>query len=145
MKKNNGITLIALIITIIVMVILVVVSVQILVNSGLIGKAKQAGEDTTSAYEHEQKLGENITINGVTYNSIEEYIGTSSEDDGINWEQVLAHAEKHPDQAPYNEDIGVGPDGNPVNLDLWNYEVINENEICIGDASGNRMCRREWI
>ncbi len=39
MKKNSGITLIALIITIIIMLILVAVTVSILINSGIIGKA----------------------------------------------------------------------------------------------------------
>ena len=41
MRKNKGITLIALIITIIVMLILVAVTIRILIDSGLIGKAKQ--------------------------------------------------------------------------------------------------------
>ena len=77
-ESNRGITLIALIITIIVMLILVAVTVSILINSGLIGKAKQAGEDYKTAYEGEQRLGESITIDGVEYNSIDEYIGTVS-------------------------------------------------------------------
>ena len=42
MKKNQGITLIALIITIIIMLILVAVTVSIVINGGLIGKAKDA-------------------------------------------------------------------------------------------------------
>ena len=42
MKKNKGITLIALIITIIVMLILVAVSVNILIKSNLIGNAEKA-------------------------------------------------------------------------------------------------------
>jgi len=75
-KKQTGITLIALIITIIVMLILVAVSVSILINSGLIGKAKEAGEKTRSAYEEEGRYGENININGTIYNSIDEYVNT---------------------------------------------------------------------
>ncbi len=79
MKKNNGITLIALIITIIIMLILVAVTISILINSGLIGKAKQAGEDTKTAYEQEERLGEKITIEGVEYNSIDEYTNSINE------------------------------------------------------------------
>ena len=76
MKKERGITLIALIITIIIMLILVAVSISILINSGLIGKAKEAGDKTKTSYEQESRLGEGITIDGVEYNSIDEYIAT---------------------------------------------------------------------
>ncbi len=75
MKKNNGITLIALIITIIIMLILVAVSISILINSGLIGKAKEGAQKTKSAYELESRMGDSININGETYNSIDEVIG----------------------------------------------------------------------
>ena len=74
MKKNSGITLIALIITIIIMLILVAVSISILINSGIIGKAKKAKDDTTAAYEKEQNLGESISIDGKTYNNIDDYV-----------------------------------------------------------------------
>ena len=46
MKKQNGITLIALIITIIVMLILVGVTINVALNGGLIEKARTAGEQT---------------------------------------------------------------------------------------------------
>ena len=39
---------------------------------------------------------------------------------------------KHPKQSSSNGDIGIGTDGEPVNLDLWKYEVINGNEISLG-------------
>ena len=74
MNKKSGITLIALIITIIIMLILVAVSVSILINSGLIGKAKEGAQKTKTAYEQEQRIGESINIDGVMYNSIDEYI-----------------------------------------------------------------------
>ena len=79
MRKNQGITLIALIITIIIMLILVAVTISIVINSGIIGKAQKAKQDTTAAYEREAKLGDNITINGVEYAGIDEYINTTSE------------------------------------------------------------------
>ena len=74
LRKKHGITLIALIITIIIMLILVAVTISILINSGLIGKAKEAGSKTKTAYEQESRMGDSITIDGVTYNSIEEYL-----------------------------------------------------------------------
>ena len=54
MRKNKGITLIALIITIIVMLILVAVSVNIIINSNIIGQAEKAAEGYKTAYEREQ-------------------------------------------------------------------------------------------
>ena len=44
MKRNKGITLIALIITIIVMLILVGVTVNVIINSNILGSAKNAGK-----------------------------------------------------------------------------------------------------
>ena len=79
MKKNSGITLIALIITIIIMLILVAVTVSILINSGLIGKAKQAGTDTKEAYTKDSTLGDNIIIDGQEYANIQEYLDQNSE------------------------------------------------------------------
>ena len=110
-EKNKGITLIALIITIIVMLILVGVSVSILINSNLIG----AAEKTATAYEEARRKeanSEGITINGKTIN---EYIS-------VDWEEAKAKAtSKHPAQQN-TEDIGIGTDGELVNLDWWAYE-----------------------
>lgn len=54
MKKNQGITLIALIITIIVMLILVAVTITIAVNGGLFNYAREAGVKTNEAKDLEQ-------------------------------------------------------------------------------------------
>ena len=54
MKENKGITLIALIITIVVMLILVAVSVNIIINSNIIGQAEKAAKGYKTAYEQEQ-------------------------------------------------------------------------------------------
>ena len=55
-KKNKGITLIALVITIIVMLILVAVTINLAVNGGLFGYAKNASEQTQLALDEENKL-----------------------------------------------------------------------------------------
>ena len=73
MRKNKGITLIALIITIVVMLILVAVSVNIIINSNIIGQAEKAAEGYKTAYEQEANGGE-IEINGKKYGSVEEYL-----------------------------------------------------------------------
>ena len=71
LKKQRGITLIALIITIIVMLILVAVTIQVVINSGLLKTAGDAVSDYKNAQEQESNLNE-VEVNG--YNSIEEYL-----------------------------------------------------------------------
>ena len=73
MRKNQGITLVALIITIIIMLILVAVSVNVLIKSNLIGTAEKAGDKYKTATEEETKGG-TIEINGKKYNSIDDYM-----------------------------------------------------------------------
>ena len=82
MRKNKGITLIALIITIIVMLILVGVVVTVVIQSDLLGTARNAGEEYKLAYEKESNMSE-VTINGEKYTSIEEYIEASQEYKGL--------------------------------------------------------------
>ena len=89
MKKNKGITLIALIITIIVMLILVGVVVTVVIQSDLLGTAKNAGDEYKAAYEKESSIS-GVTINGKEYGSIEEYMEeinpTIVEGDIDDWE-----------------------------------------------------------
>lgn len=72
LSSNRAITLIALIITIIVMLILVGVSIQVLINSDLIGIAQDAGTRTEEAYEEESNLN-NVAVNGQT---LDEYLSS---------------------------------------------------------------------
>ncbi len=58
LKKNQGITLIALVITIIVMLILVAVTITIAVNGGLFEYAGKAAKDTNTAIRKEQNLAD---------------------------------------------------------------------------------------
>ena len=80
MKNNKGITLIALIITIIIMLILVAVTVSIIINTGILGKAKKAKDDTQSAYAEESRLGDSVNIGGTVYNSIDDVVNSSNQD-----------------------------------------------------------------
>ena len=73
MKRNKGITLVALIITIVVMLILVAVSVNVLIKSNLIGTAEKTVGKYKTASEEEAKGG-TITIEGKEYDSIEDYL-----------------------------------------------------------------------
>lgn len=74
-RYNKGITLISLIITIIVMLILVTTTISMVINGGLFEKAGQAVGETRNAIYIEQQLANGrIQLDGVWYNSIDEYI-----------------------------------------------------------------------
>lgn len=66
-KANNGITLIALVITIIVMMILVAVTITMAVNGGLFGYATKAGQETNRVVAEEQEWGAGSVIEQYLY------------------------------------------------------------------------------
>ena len=75
LKTQNGITLIALVITIIVMLILVAVTISMAINGGLFEKAGKATGDTRNAMDAEQQLADGrIQIAGKVYESIDDYL-----------------------------------------------------------------------
>ena len=71
-NRNEGITLVALIITIVVMLILVAVSVNVIIKSNLIGTAEKTVNKYNKVAEEEGNSGV-IEIDGKKYNSIEDY------------------------------------------------------------------------
>ena len=73
MKKNKGITLVALIITIIIMLILVAVSVNVLIKNNLIGIADKTASKYKTVAE-EEKNEEKIEVDGKEYNSVDEFM-----------------------------------------------------------------------
>lgn len=56
MKRQNGITLVALVITIIILLILAGISIASLQNSGLFNAAQNAVNDTEKAQNHENTV-----------------------------------------------------------------------------------------
>ena len=119
-NSNNGITLIALVITIIVLLILAGVAIATLTGeNGILTRAQDAKNKT----EQSQKDEENIL------NSYEDKI---NEYTGIDWDTILANAEKHPDQVTSTA-IGVGTDGKPVNMDLWEYTLLDNDTFALND------------
>ena len=117
-RKNQGITLIALVITVIVLLILAGVTIAALSgDNGILQNAARAKEETEQA----QKEEENI-LNSYE-DKINEYVG-------IDWDTVLANAEKHPNQKTSTA-IGVGTDGRAVNMDLWEYTKLDDETYAL--------------
>ena len=75
MRRENGITLIALIVTLAVIIVLLGVSINVFVNSDIIGHSEKTGQAYTNALENDKTIGnDGITINDKEYASIDDYI-----------------------------------------------------------------------
>ena len=89
--------------------------------------------------EYKDKYDFEITDNGINVTEKGEWTGP-----GPNWTAILADANanpekyRHPDQTLVG-DIGIGTDGEPVNLDLWGYakNASTNNELKIKTNSGS--------
>lgn len=109
--KNNGITLIALVITIIVMLILVAVTITMAINGGLFENAGKAVGDTQNELDKEQQIADGkIQIDGIWYNSIDEYLEEN------DLQEILEKIVK--DTATYNEQ---------TNQYLLNINIVRTN------------------
>lgn len=120
--KNEGITLIALIITVILLLIIAGAAISIAINGGdIFNKTSQArgGWNEAVAKEQEQidELLQQIDLIG------HENVGNTD-----FWEERKRTATKHPEQRNTN-DIGIDAMGNIVNLDLWDYVFFNKASI----------------
>ena len=125
MKKVKGITLISLVITVILLLILATVAIELAVDSD--GIFKKAGE---AANKWNASIAEEEAIVNEIIEEMNSYLP-------LNWEKLLADVEtnpqkyRHPQQRLENEDIGIGTDGKPVNMDWWTYtdESLLEGEM----------------
>ena len=96
-----------------------------------------SGDETTGWKVTVKETGKvyEISANG-KINSPEETGST------VDWNKILEEANKnpesfkHPEQSETNNDIGIGTDGKPVNMDLWIARIINENEIALNEGDG---------
>ena len=99
----------------------------------LVGTSMQTGKGSIAegdvyVIERRQETASSVTsdtTSGMKYylvyydeESIDTNLGLAFED-SLNWSEVFANAEKHPEQSETNETIGIDSWGNPVNMDLW--------------------------
>ena len=120
LQKDKGITLIALIVTIIILLILASVSIVMLTGENSILKQAQRAKTET---ENKQKEEESI---------LSEYESKINQYKNIDWNKVLANAEKHPEQKESNV-VGVGTDGNAVNMDKWEFTLLDDGTFGLND------------
>ena len=114
LKKQKGITLIALIITIIVMLILVGVTINVALNGGLFTKAQQASEEMQVEAEKEELLSAIVAAIGTDAKVDFDYL-----DDNLptGWSKVSEKTYKSPKQNVYTVDENgkIAPGGNGNN------------------------------
>jgi len=103
----------------------------------------------------DETTGWKVTVKetGKTYDIASNGKINSPEETGstVDWNKILEEANKNPesfkheDQSKTNNDIGIGTDGKPVNMDLWNARIINENEITLGTFIGSGDGDRGYV
>ena len=123
LKNNTGITLIVLVVTIIVLLILAGISISMLTGqNGILNRAAEAKEKTENAGMDEQGR----------LNNYEEQISNYV---GIDWEQAKASAKAPVEQKEERNNgvIGIGTDGKPVNMDLWEYTNLEDGTFALND------------
>ena len=177
-KIDNGITLIALVITIIILLILAGVSIAMLTGeNGILTQALNAKNRTDEADDIEkvklsvseaqigdngyqelnsnnlqeavnnQFQGRNVVVlnNGdgtftvSILDTLKDYIITENDvEEGIDWNKAMANA-----KAPESQDeernegvIGIGTDGKPVDMDLWEYLLLEDATYVLSDGIG---------
>lgn len=84
-------------------------------QNGILNRAVEAEEKTSIAQQEESRA----------LNNYEEQISNYV---GINWEEAKANAKAPEEQKEERNNgvIGIGTDGKPVNMDLWEYTRLND-------------------
>lgn len=173
MRKNRGITLIALVVTIIILIILAGISINLVLGeNGIIKRAQEAKVEMDKAQEKEAlslavmeaQIGEdeeldhfnlqevldnqfgdgkviirndeNDTFTASFVESKKDYVITSSGiNEGIDWNIAMqnAKAPESQDEERNNGVIGIGTDGKPVDMDLWEYTLLEDGTYGLND------------
>ena len=123
-KENKGITLIALVVSIIVLLILAGISINMLTGqNGILNRTREAKEKTLSAQQEENSI----------LTSYEEQISSYA---GIDWKMAMANAKAPEEQKEEQNNgvIGIGTDGKPVNMDLWEYTKLDDGTYGLNDS-----------
>ena len=129
MRKTNGITLIALVITIIVLLILTGVSIAMLTgDNGILTQAQRAKEQTENAAKNEAEIldeynnilnVETVSIpEGLEIGSIVNYNPSGT----YNWESKYCSS---PENTSYGKTLDSS-EGQPFNINIWKVFDINE-------------------
>ena len=114
-NSKHGITLIALIITVIILLILAGTAISIAINGGdIFGKAAQARNAWNEAVAREESAIKDLL----------KYLDNPQYVESIDFEAKKAEALAN---RVGTEEIGIGTDGELVDMSLWTYEIYDNN------------------
>ena len=142
-KNNNGITLVALVITIIILLILATISIQSLTNTGLFAKAQEAKEKTRNAEENQSR-----TLNEYE-DELNKYISgnikTPIKKVADNIGKVLSTTDNTELQDAYGNKIVVPAGFKIVSDDTTNNSQTVDKGIVIEDATTNATAGSQFV
>ena len=128
--NNNGITLIALVLTVVIIVILAAVTVNVVLRGGLIERAKSSVDITASAMEEEQEFLDGVVDKYINSTGDDEQGGdTGDGGDDEEPEVPIEDAVARIDTTYYatlQNAINAVPEGN-VETNVYLLKTINEN------------------
>ena len=89
-------------------------------QNGILNRAVEAKEEATLAREKEK-------------NNLNNYEEQMSKYIGIDWNLAKQNTQRHPEQKN-SKAIGIGTDGKTVNMDLWEYTKLEDENYGLNDA-----------
>ena len=148
-KTNNGITLVALVITIVILLILATISIQSLTNTGLFQKAQEAKEKTQNTEENQAKtLNEyEDELNKYISSTVKETFKGTSVTNAIQYGDVLNKDDNTELQDAYGNKIVV-PAGFKIvsNSDTNNATTVDKGivieDVTTGATAGSQFV---WV
>ena len=136
-KNNNGITLVALVISIIILLILATISIQSLTNTGLFAKAQEAKEKTQNAEENQARtLNEyEDELNKYISGNVEKTFKGKTVTDAIQYADVLNKNDNTELQDAYGNKIVVPAGFKIVSNDDTSNATTVDKGIVIEDVT----------
>ena len=141
-KRQNGITLVALVITIIILLILATISIQSLTNTGLFKKAQEAKEKTQNATENQAKtLNEyEDELNKYISGTVKETFKGTTVADAIQYGDVLNKDDNTELHDAYGNKIVV-----PAGFKITNDATTVDKGIVIEDVTSGATAGSQFV
>ncbi len=142
LEYNNGITLVALVITIIILLILATISIQSLTNTGLFAKAQEAKEKTRNAEENQAKtLNEyEDELNKYVSGTIKAPFNGTTVTDAIQYADILNNNNNTELKDVYGNKIVV-----PAGFKITNDASTVDKGIVIEDATSGATAGSQFV
>ena len=146
-KRQNGITLVALVITIIILLILATISIQSLTNTGLFQKANEAKEKTQNAAENQAKILNEYEdeLNKYISGNVEKTFKGKTVTDAIQYADVLNKNDNTELQDAYGNKIVVPAGFKIVSNDDTSKATTVDKGIVIEDATSAATAGSQFV